>query len=232
MTSRTTKTGFEESSPTTLSKQPLWQYLLQDYLQLYRTGPAGGSRLIRAHMAHASALLAKAMEEDPPVVAGAGEALPVCVHLDRALSGASNYVTASLARSVGLIREHLVWRYGYDEVPDGLRLNFAFAEILGPVGPIRSDHLKLGLVLFAPSTTYPTHSHEDICESYINISGHVSENDTGVSAPGSLIFNPPGQQHCITTADREPCLLSYVWTGASETLRTHKLRFSENAGTA
>lgn len=216
----------EKTAPIPLSKAPLWQYLLQDYLHLYRTGSAGGSGLIRAHMADASQLLGSVMDEDPLVYAGAGSLLPVCVHLDRALAGASNYNTAPFARSVGMVRRHLVWRYGYDDVPDALKLNFAFAEVLGPVGPIRSEKLKIGLVLFAPRTTYPTHSHEDICESYINISGHVSENDTGVSAPGSLIFNPPGQQHRITTADREPCLLSYVWTGASETLRTQKLKFS------
>lgn len=220
-----TETSHSSEPATVLSKEPLWRYLLQDYLHLYRSGSAGGSARIREHMEVASATLTEIVDEDPNVFAGEGSLLPVCLHLDRALAGASSHSTAKFAQSVGLIRQHLVWQYGYDEMPECLSLNFAFAEVLGPKGPVRSNRLKMGLVLFAPNTTYPTHSHEHISESYINISGHVSENDTGVSAPGSLIFNPPGHQHSITTAEREPCMLAYVWTGAPRTLSSHTLRF-------
>jgi len=209
-----------------LSAEPHWQYLIRDYLELYQTGSAGGSGKIRSHMAEVRRALGKVFDEDPLVEETEGEELPVCVHLDRALSSAASYTTAKPARSVHDVRNHLSWRYGYEKVPAGLKLKYGYAEVLGPNGPVISQRIILGLVLFAPKTTYPAHSHKDITESYYCISGHTSENDVGVSAPGSLIFNPPGQDHRITTADREPCLLAYAWTGTAAALTTQKMTFS------
>lgn len=208
------------------STKPYWQYLIRDFLELYQTGSAGGSVKIRSHMAEVRRSLGKVFEDDPPLAEGDGEVLPVCVHLDRAISNASNPRTGKLARSVDAVRDHLTWRYGYEKVPRGLKMKYGYTEIVGPTGPVVSDRIILGLVLFAPKTTYPTHSHKGITESYVCISGSVSENDTGVYAPGSLIFNPPGQTHRITTADREPCLLAYAWTGASDALTQQKMTFS------
>jgi dimethylpropiothetin dethiomethylase len=82
------------------------------------------------------------------------------------------------------------------------------------------------VVLFAPGCTYPAHAHDGIEESYICLSGAVSENHQGVYAPGSLIFNPPGSQHRITVSDREPSLLAYAWIGPEERLANQKMVFS------
>ncbi|MEM1164370.1 MAG: dimethlysulfonioproprionate lyase DddL, partial [Pseudomonadota bacterium] len=56
--------------------------------------------------------------------------------------------------------------------------------------------------------------------------GAVSENDQGVYAPGSLIFNPPGQLHRITVADQNPALLGYAWVGPKTTLANQKMVFT------
>lgn len=210
-----------------LSTEPKCQYLLRDYLELYQMGSAGGSAKIRSHMADVRRAIGKVFEEDPSVEPQAPENLPVCIHLDRALSNATGYRTARIARAIGDVRDRLTWRYGYEKVPRGLKLKYGYCEILGPNGPVVSDRVILGLVLFAPKTTYPAHSHQGITESYYCISGHSSENDVGVYAPGSLIFNPPGQNHRITTADREPCLLAYAWTGTAEALKSQKMTFSK-----
>ncbi|MEO0774573.1 MAG: dimethlysulfonioproprionate lyase DddL, partial [Pseudomonadota bacterium] len=61
--------------------------------------------------------------------------------------------------------------------------------------------------------------------SYLCLSGAVSENDQGVYAPGSLIFNPPEQVHRITVADTNPALLFYAWEGAQEKLAHQKMVF-------
>ena len=204
-----------------LSTKPNWQYLIRDFLELYQAGSAGGSNKIRSHMADVRRTLGKVLDDDPAVEETEGETLPVCVHLDRALSNAAGYNSAKLARSLNDLRGHLTWRYGYEKVPRGLKLKYGYTEVLGPNGPVVSERIILGLVLFAPKTTYPAHSHQGITESYYNISGHTSENDVGVYAPGSLIFNPPGQHHRITTADREPCLL-----GSAEALKSQKMTFS------
>ena len=209
-----------------LSSAPVWHYLVRDFLELYQQGSAGGSKKIRSHMAEVRRALGKVFDDDPQVAQTPGVELPVCDHLDRALYAAAPYHTAKIARSVWSVRDNLEWQYGYEKVPRGLRLKFGFTQVLGAEGPIVSDRAKLGFVLFAPGTTYPAHSHKGIQESYINVSGHVSENDTGVSSPGSLIFNPPGHSHRITTADREPCLLAYAWIGTPSALADQKLTFS------
>lgn len=211
-----------------LTDEPNWHYLLRDFLNLYQSGSAGGSTKIRSHQRDVRHALGKIIESNPTIQHEQPFNLPVCKHLDRALTSASGTGTTALARSMATIRSQLTWRYGYDRVPRGLKLKYGYAEVMGPNGPVVSNDLILGFVLFAPKTTYPAHSHKGITESYYCLSGHTSENDVGVSAPGSLIFNPPGQMHRITTADREPCLLAYSWTGSRETLAHQKMSFSKS----
>ena len=157
---------------------------------------------------------------DPPAP------LPVTAHMNRALNRAEGHPTASLARAIGEVKGGLIWRYGYDKVPRGLRATYGFAEFCAPAGPVVSEEVTLGVVLFAPGCTYPAHAHKGITESYICLSGAVSENHQGVWAPGSLIFNPPGHMHRITVSDREPALLAYAWIGPREELVGQKMTFS------
>ncbi len=122
-----------------------------------------------------------------------------------------------MSRALARVAGRLTWEYGYEKVPKALARKYAYCEILGPRGPICAERLILGFVLFAPSTTYPQHSHKDIEESYISVAGAWSENDAAVHAPGSLILNRPGLEHRITTGDLSPCLLAYAWTGSGRT---------------
>jgi dimethylpropiothetin dethiomethylase len=129
-------------------------------------------------------------------------------------------------RALDAVSGALDWQYGYEKVPKGLHGKFAYAEIAGPNGPVETPEVILGLVLFAPGCTYPAHAHDGITESYICLSGAVSENHQGVWAPGSLILNPPHAMHRITVSDREPSLLAYAWMGPREKLAGQKLVFS------
>ncbi|WP_370300673.1 dimethylsulfonioproprionate lyase family protein, partial [Pseudooceanicola sp.] len=70
------------------------------------------------------------------------------------------------------------------------------------------------------------HSHSDIEESYVSVSGAWSENETAVFAPGSMILNRSGQEHRITTGEYDPCLLAYAWIGPEERLSAPGMRFS------
>lgn len=210
----------------TMGQQPGWTYLLRDYLELYRSGSAGGSAKIRSHQHLVSRKLARILAKDLAFTEVAPTELPVCIHLQRAFDNAEKHPTAMIAKSVRAMRRFLKWQYGYEKMPKGLEKKYAYAEVLGPSGAVYCDELILGLVLFAPKTTYPAHSHKGITESYICLSGSISENDVGVYSPGSLILNPPGQMHRITTADREPCLLAYAWSGSREDLAGQKMVFS------
>ncbi|MEM8664791.1 MAG: dimethlysulfonioproprionate lyase DddL, partial [Pseudomonadota bacterium] len=39
-------------------------------------------------------------------------------------------------------------------------------------------------------------------------------------------LNRPGEEHRITTGDREPCLLAYAWIGPAERLAAPEIKFS------
>jgi dimethylpropiothetin dethiomethylase len=209
-----------------LSDEPDWFYLLREYYEMYRRTSAGGSRTIRTHQRVVREGISKVLEDDPGMRFHQPMSKPVCAHLKRALDNGRLQGTATVIRAIESVTERLSWVYGYDTVPKHLAGKFAYAEIVGPSGPVLSTRIILGLVLFAPKCVYPTHSHDELTESYYCLSGSVSENDDGVYAPGSLIFNPPGRKHRITVDAREPCLLAYAWSGPQDKLATQKLVFT------
>lgn len=209
-----------------LNEQPDWLYLLREYYEMYRRSSAGGSQRIGSHQRAVREQISKIIADNPHVLMGEPVSMPVCAHLKRALDQGRLQKTASVIRSIESIAAQLVWMYGYERLPKHLAGKYAYAEIAGPGGPIVTDRLVLGLVLFAPKCIYPAHSHEGITESYFCLSGAVSENDDGVYAPGSLIFNPPGRNHRITVSATEPCLLAYAWAGPAGKIASQKMVFS------
>jgi dimethylpropiothetin dethiomethylase len=214
----------------TTQDRPDFAYWLQDVLALYRTGSAGGSPPIRRHMKAVSASLGAALKGALPLALREPEARPVCVHLERAVD---NGVLGPLSGTVRLfqrIAPLLRWGWGYERMPRRLESSYAYAEVLGPHGPALCSDIVVGVVLLAPKTHYPAHSHQGITESYVCLSGALSQNDAGVYVPGSMIFNPPEHRHRITTGDREPCLLAYAWSGEPHDLAGQKMSFSRGKG--
>ncbi|MEP0235582.1 dimethylsulfonioproprionate lyase family protein [Roseibium sp.] len=209
-----------------LSDLPDWGYLLREYYELYRFLSSGGSDRIRGHQRAVREAISRVTKSNAEVRFDSPAQKPVTAHLRRALDEGKLERTAPLIRSLEAVQDHLVWQYGYEKVPRGLEKTYAYAEICGPNGPVLTDQVILGLVLFAPGCTYPAHAHNGISESYICLSGAVSENHQGVYAPGSMIFNPPHHMHRITVSKTEPALLSYAWTGSPEVLTTQKMVFS------
>ncbi|MEM6495768.1 MAG: dimethylsulfonioproprionate lyase family protein [Pseudomonadota bacterium] len=207
---------------------PDWLYLLRELYDIYLRSSAGGSQRIRSHQRVVRERISKTIEANPLLEIGLPTTKPVCAHLKRALDQGRLQRTAPVIRTIESITGELSWMYGYERLPKHLTDKFAYAEIVGPHGPVVSPDIILGLVLFAPKCVYPAHSHDGITESYFCLSGSVSENDDGVYAPGSLIFNPPGRNHRITVADREPCLLAYAWVGSNEKLAGQKMVFARN----
>jgi len=205
---------------------PDWLYLLREFDTLYRYGSAGGSRLIRSHRKRVRDTLASIIDAKPGIFLRSATTKPVTAHLGRALDLGAQGPMHGMARALSRVHHELVWEYGYEKVPKALSRKYAYSEILGPRGPVRAEQLILGFVLFAPNTIYPQHSHKEIEESYISISGAWSENDVAVHAPGSLILNRSEQEHRITTGDRDPCLLAYAWTGSEARLTSPGMKLS------
>lgn len=174
---------------------PNWGYLLQEFETLYRFCSVGGSKAIRAHRRRVRDTLSAIIDGNPEVAVGTPEAKPVTAHLRRAFDLGARNALAGLSRALERVSDQLVWEYGYKKVPPALARRYAFCHVLGPRGPVKSEKLILGFVLFAPNTTYPQHSHKYVEESYISVAGAWSENEMAVYAPGSLILNKPGQEH-------------------------------------
>lgn len=209
-----------------LSDHPDWVYILRDTYDLYRKISAGGSNKIRSHQRTVRERINRVIKSDASVIERVSQTKPVTKHLKRALDNGRMERHAPFIRTLGSVMDNLVWEYGYEKVPRGLEKKYAYAELVGPTGPVITNEIILGLVLFAPKCTYPAHAHDGITESYICLSGSVSENDQGVYAPGSLIFNPPEQLHRITVADHNPALLLYAWEGTNEKLANQKMVFT------
>ena len=209
-----------------LNERPDWQYLLREFQEFYRRGKAGGSEKIRSHQRAVRTAIGRILDADAPVMERVIEDKPVTAHLKRALDNGRGGPTQSMIRAIESVAPELSWLYGYEKVPRGLTKKYAYAEFAGPWGPVESRGVTLGVVLFAPKCTYPAHSHEGLTESYYVLSGAVSENDEGVWAPGSLIFNPPGRMHRITVSDTERALLVYAWHGAEDKLAGQKMVFT------
>ncbi|MEM1298415.1 MAG: dimethylsulfonioproprionate lyase family protein [Pseudomonadota bacterium] len=212
--------------PGKLADSPDWVYLLREIRELYRKAGAGGSSKIRTHQRVVREAISKLIDSNPEVQTEPPEDKPVTVHLRRAMDNGRSGPTWQIIRTLDAVLPHLSWLYGYEKVPRGLAKKYAFAEIAGHRGPVISPGVTLGVVLFGPKCTYPAHAHDGLSESYFVLSGTVSENDAGVWAPGSLIFNPPGTMHRITVSEREPALLVYAWHGSKEKLAGQKMTFS------
>ncbi|PJE35362.1 dimethlysulfonioproprionate lyase DddL [Pseudooceanicola lipolyticus] len=210
----------------TLSDSPGWQYLLREFDMLYRYGSAGGSRAIRSHRKRVRDRLAAITDRNPVLEMREPLTKPVVEHLHRALDLGEVNDLNGMCRALRRVQAGLTWEYGYERVPKALEKKYAYCEVMGPRGPVMAEGLILGFVLFAPKTTYPQHSHSDIEESYVSVSGAWSENETAVFAPGSMILNRSGQEHRITTGEYDPCLLAYAWIGPEERLSAPGMRFS------
>ena len=209
-----------------LSEAPDWTYLLQEFDTLYRHGSAGGSARIRSHRRRVRDTLAKIVDGDPPIAQREAARLPAVDHFGRAIDLGARGPLAALVRTIDRVSHRLTWEHGYAKLSKTLARHYAYCELLGPQGPVQAEGLILGLVLFAPDTVYPQHSHLDIEESYISLAGAWSENDVAVYAPGSLILNKSGEEHRITIGAIDPCLLAYAWIGPSERLKEPGMRFS------
>ena len=216
----------DTSLPSRLLDTPNWVYLLREFDSLYRFGSDGGSLPIRSHRKRVRDRLSATLLRNPDMQFPLPGQKPVTDHFARALDLGERGIMQGMARALRELRDLLSWEYGYEKMPKSLERKYAYCEILGPNGPVTCHNLILGFVLFAPNTTYPQHSHQDIEESYVSISGAWSENNTAVYGPGSLIFNRPGDEHRITTGDRDPCLLAYAWVGSDDRLANPQMKLT------
>lgn len=140
---------------------------------------------------------------------------PATRHLDAAFQ-AGTELTSTLIAAIRPVAFHLPWRYSYAERADAptLKDNVAFAEIIGPDAPFRSERVCLGLTLIAPDTYYPPHWHPAI-ELYFVVAGEAVWVANGIAnpqSPGSFVLHPSRIIHAMQT-NTFPLLAVYTWSG-------------------
>lgn len=109
----------------------------------------------------------------------------------------------------------LPWTDGGFVLPMEISGRNAYAEVVGPDGPLRSEKCRFGFYLQAPNCLYPAHSHAAE-ELYLILSGMADWRLDGAAAfrPGAreLVHHLPWQSHEMRTGSA-PLLALWVWLG-------------------
>ena len=207
------------------SKEKLWFSILAEYLSLYQSVFSTARSEMKKHK---QAVVHKIKEQQTNFelsFAKKKKEKPVCDYLEQAIKTENNDETAILLNLIDQVRDSLTWEYGYNKLPEELQEKYAYSELLGPTGPILGQNLILGLVLLAPDCVYPEHSHDQIAESYLVLSGRVTLNDSQEFCAADSIYNLPGKKHKLVTTD-QPCLLAYAWSADKEILTNNAMEFA------
>jgi quercetin dioxygenase-like cupin family protein len=135
--------------------------------------------------------------------------------LTSALAGCTDAIGAALAASP----EGLSWHYHYAARPGEADLadRIAFAELIGPSGPLDAPDCRVGFTLMAPETFYPLHAHPAI-ELYWVLSGDAQWTTPGADRmvpPGAFVLHRSNEPHAMRTFGA-PLLALYAWRGAIE----------------
>jgi mannose-6-phosphate isomerase-like protein (cupin superfamily) len=133
-----------------------------------------------------------------------------------ALADGASSPTAGITTAMSALPAPLPWHYHYadrDDAPDRAA-RIAFAELIGPRGPLAAPDCRIGFTLMAAGTFYPLHAHPAE-ELYLVLSGAalwMAPPAQRVAPPGGLILHPSNQPHAMRT-DQQPLLALYGWSG-------------------
>ena len=109
----------------------------------------------------------------------------------------------------------LPWTDGGFALPASIKGRNAYAELIGPEGPVVSDKCRFGFYLQAPDCLYPPHSHAAE-ELYLLLGGSAEwQLDDGkpfVPPDSGLVHHLPWQKHAMRTG-ASPLLALWVWLG-------------------
>lgn len=148
-----------------------------------------------------------ALERPGTARAGEGSRLPVCAHLDMALSDDTSYPSLThLIEGFKGIEPMLEWhrRTKYDHTAsDNFVDGHANAMIIGPGGLEERSDLWIGVTLMAPHVRYPDHDHAPE-EVYLVLSeGEFQQGEGDWFSPGigGSFYNVPGIKHAMRSLD-------------------------------
>lgn len=149
----------------------------------------------------------EALREPRPATGAAGARLPVCTHLDAALTTArgASAPLAKVADAFARLEPHLTWRRrsGGPTASENFDDGHANAMLAGPGGFEERDDVWIGASLMAPHVRYPDHIHKPE-ETYLVLSrGEFRQGDAPWFEPGigGTLFNVPNIRHAMRSGD-------------------------------
>jgi hypothetical protein len=130
-----------------------------------------------------------------------------------------NNPLSGIIAAIKALRDKLPWFYHYPRRADDPDLDqrIAFAELIGPKGPLVNGNSLVGFTLMAPETFYPLHTHPAV-ELYMVVSGSarwIVPEHAQIVPPGGFVLHRSGQPHAMQTF-AEPLLAIFDWQGDLE----------------
>lgn len=132
-----------------------------------------------------------------------------------ALSNAQAPGVTDIADALMTVFRELPWVYHYAHAADDdLSARIAFAELIGPDGPLIAPDSRVGFTVMAKQTQYPTHCHPAV-ELYWVITGNArwcTPTSDRMVPSGELVLHRSNEPHAMQTFE-EPLLALWGWTG-------------------
>ncbi len=133
------------------------------------------------------------------------------------LASALEASTSPIGAALAAVGDALAWHYHYAPRPGEADLadRIAFAEVIGPDGPLDAPDCRIGFTLMAPATLYPLHAHPAI-ELYLVLSGEAqwsTPTAERIVPPGGFVLHRSNEPHAMRTF-AAPLLALYAWRGA------------------
>jgi quercetin dioxygenase-like cupin family protein len=152
--------------------------------------------------------------------ADAGSPLPILAQLPAAL-GAARDAVPDLADPLAEMLPALSWtqnpNYRRHPPSSGFLARYGYAQLAGPSNIptlVAKEDLALGVLMLAPGTVYPAHSHpaEEVYLPLVPARWQRGEEGWRDRRAGDLIHHPSGMVHA-TQAGEAPLLALYLWLG-------------------
>lgn len=196
------------------------------------TGPHGPDAFLRALadsvLARPDALPADLRAKVAALAKGAGplerreaerdETTPEVVsHFGPALDRARAQGFGDLAGALDDARDLLPWVRGYpaELTGEAFQRSFAFAELVGSVGPFVAEDFAAGVTLIAPGTFYDWHKHPAV-EIYLVLGPDslwgLDGGAMSARAMGEVVLHPSWATHAMQTGGA-PLLAPWFWFG-------------------
>lgn len=140
---------------------------------------------------------------------------PVVDYLDNAAYEHGNQTSNTVLSQLQAMSPRLAWAQSYSraQVSERFLARYAWAELVGPRGPIASHTLVCGFLLLGPDIEYPEHAHAPE-ELYIPLTpGSQWRKDAGpwrARASHEVIHHPPWVSHAMRTGT-QPMVALYLW---------------------